>query len=48
MKASCDEAETQLALTNDLSRMLLEQAGNLEMKGFKGISTRYLPFQVTR
>lgn len=31
MKASCDEleAETQLALTNELSKMLLERAGNL-------------------
>ena len=29
MKASCDEAETQLALTNESSKMLLERAGNL-------------------
>ena len=29
MKASCDEAETQLALTNESSKMLFERAGNL-------------------
>jgi hypothetical protein len=29
MKVSCDEAETQLALTNESSKMLLERAGNL-------------------
>ncbi|PPQ84070.1 hypothetical protein CVT26_013151, partial [Gymnopilus dilepis] len=29
MRASCDEAETQLALTNESSKLLLEQAGNL-------------------
>ena len=29
MKASCEEAEIQLALTNESSKMLLERAGNL-------------------
>ncbi|KAF9555820.1 oligomeric complex COG6 [Agrocybe pediades] len=29
MRASCDEAETQLALTNESSKILLERAGNL-------------------
>jgi cell division protein FtsL len=29
MKASCNEAETQLALTNESSKMLLERANNL-------------------
>ena len=29
MRASCDEVETQLALTNESSKMLLERAGNL-------------------
>ncbi|KAF9524462.1 oligomeric complex COG6-domain-containing protein [Crepidotus variabilis] len=29
MRASCDEAETQLALTNESSKMLLERAGHL-------------------
>ena len=29
IKASCDEAKTQLALTNESSKILLERAGNL-------------------
>lgn len=29
MRSSCDEAETQLALTNESSKLLLERAGNL-------------------
>ncbi|KAF8902805.1 oligomeric complex COG6-domain-containing protein [Gymnopilus junonius] len=29
MRASCDEAETQLTLTNESSKLLLERAGNL-------------------
>jgi hypothetical protein len=29
MHASCDEAETQLRLTNEASTMLLERAGSL-------------------
>jgi len=29
MRASCDEAETQLTLTNESSKILLERAGNL-------------------
>lgn len=29
MRASCNEAETQLALTNESSKILLERAGNL-------------------
>jgi hypothetical protein len=37
MKASCDEAETQLALTNESSRMLLERAGNLRDERYKPV-----------
>lgn len=29
MRASCDEAEAQLQLTNEASKTLLERAGNL-------------------
>lgn len=29
MRASCDAAETQLSITNESSKILLERAGNL-------------------
>lgn len=34
MRFSCDEAETQLALTNESSKILLERAGNLRDERF--------------
>lgn len=34
MRNSCDEAETQLALTNESSKLLLERAGNLRDERF--------------
>ncbi|KAJ3516161.1 hypothetical protein NLJ89_g1297 [Agrocybe chaxingu] len=47
MRASCDEAETQLALTNESSKMLLERAGHLrderqEVEDKKSIITLFL------
>uniref|UniRef100_A0A8H7Y3X8 Conserved oligomeric Golgi complex subunit 6 n=1 Tax=Psilocybe cubensis TaxID=181762 RepID=A0A8H7Y3X8_PSICU len=47
MRASCDEAETQLALTNESSKTLLERAGNLrderqEVEEKKTIITLFL------
>jgi hypothetical protein len=39
MKASCDEAETQLALTNESSKMLLERAGNLRDERYNTLSS---------
>ena len=34
MRSSCDEAETQLALTNESSKLLLERAGSLRDERF--------------
>ncbi|KAF8967344.1 oligomeric complex COG6-domain-containing protein [Flammula alnicola] len=47
MRTSCDEAETQLALTNESSKVLLERAGNLrderqEVEDKKSIITLFL------
>ncbi|KAF9476408.1 oligomeric complex COG6 [Pholiota conissans] len=47
MRTSCDEAETQLALTNESSKLLLERAGNLrderqEVEDKKTIITLFL------
>ncbi|KAF8163792.1 oligomeric complex COG6-domain-containing protein [Crassisporium funariophilum] len=47
MRKSCDEAETQLALTNESSKILLERAGNLrdersEVEEKKSIITLFL------
>ncbi|KDR69275.1 hypothetical protein GALMADRAFT_256106 [Galerina marginata CBS 339.88] len=47
MRASCDEAETQLALTNESSKLLLERAGTLrdqrqEVEDKKSIITLFL------